>query len=334
MPNRATKVGREEPLLDLRSFARPGPAGRIRFSPAQLEQIVRTVSRAREVVVKVSKGATSTAGGIAHLRYIDRNGRLEIETDEGDHLKGKGIEKNLTGDWDLDSVNAQGRGPYRGKAGRKPARLVHNVILSMPKGTPPEKLLLASRDFARDQFSLKHRYALVLHTDQDHPHVHLVIKAVSEDGKRLNIRKATLREWRGLFAQHLRAHGIAANATERAVRGQTRSRFKDAIHRTSLRGDYRYLRERVQRMAGELRDGGLKPNSGKAKLLETRGEVITGWHGVADALVAAGQGALAEKIWRFIGRMRWPLTTDEQLVSKLEERTRIRERERQEERTR
>ena len=68
-------------------------------------------------------------------------------------------------------------GPYRGKAGRKPARLVHNVILSMPKGTPPEKLLRASRDFAREQFALKHRYVLTLHTDQDHPHVHLVIKA-------------------------------------------------------------------------------------------------------------------------------------------------------------
>jgi len=175
---------------------------------------------------KVSRGAISTAGVIAHLRYIDRNGRLEIETDEGDHLKGKGIEKDLTDDWDLDSANAQCRGPYRGKAGRKPARLVHNVILSMPKGTPPEKLLLASRDFAREQFALKHRYALAIHTDQDHPHVHLVVRAVSEDGKRLNIRKATLREWRGLFAQHLRAHGIAANATERAVRGQTLVEFQ------------------------------------------------------------------------------------------------------------
>lgn len=62
--------------------------------------------------------------------------------------------------------------------------------------------------------------------------------------------------------------------------------------------------------------------------------MIAGWHGVADALPAAGQGALAEKIWRFIGGMHRPLTTDEQLVSKLEERTGTRERQRQEERTR
>jgi hypothetical protein len=284
------------------------------------------VTRTPEVVVKVSRGSTSTAGVIAHLRYIDRSGRLEIETDEGDHLKGKGIEKGLTENWDLDSAHAQGRGPYRGKAGRKPARLVHNLILSMPKGTPPEKLLLASRDFAREQFALKHRYALAMHTDQDHPHVHLVVKAVSEDGKRLNIRKATLREWRGLFAQHLRAHGIPANATERAVRGQTRSAFRDGIHRASLRGDSRHLRERVQRVA--------ERHPGKTKLLETRSDVIAGWHAVADALLAAGQGALTEKIWGFIGGMHRPLTTDEQLASKLEERTRTRERERQEERIR
>ena len=334
MPIRATRVGGEAPLLDLRSFARPGLAGRVRFSPAQLEQIVRTVSRAREVVVKVTRGATSTAGAIAHLRYIDRNGKLDIETDEGERLRGKGIERDLIEDWDLDLADALSRGPYRGKAGRKPSRLVHNVILSMPKGTSPEKLLLASRDFAREQFALKHRYALALHTDQDHPHVHLVVKAVSEDGKRLNIRKATLREWRGLFAQHLRAHGIAANATERAVRGQTRSSFKDGIHRASLRGDSRYLRERVQRIAEEVRDGGLKPNPGKAKLLETRSNVIAGWHAVADALLAAGQGALAEKIRSFIGTMPRPLTTEEQLAGKLEERTRTRERDLEEERTR
>ncbi|MGH8199773.1 MAG: relaxase/mobilization nuclease domain-containing protein [Steroidobacteraceae bacterium] len=304
------------------------------LSPAQVEQIARTVARAPEVVVKITRGATSTAGAIAHLRYIDRNGELEIETDEGERLKGKGIEKEITADWDLDSTRAHGRGLYRGKPGPKPARLVHSVILSMPKGTPPEKLLLASRNFAREEFALKHRYVLVLHMDQDHPHVHLVIRAVSEEGKRLNIRKATLREWRGLFARHLREHGIAANATERAVRGQTRSGFKDGIHRASLRGDSRYLRERATRIAQELRNGGLKPSPGKTKLLETRRDVISGWNAAADALLAAGHGVLAEKIWGFLGAMHRPLTTDEQLAGRLEERTRTREREREEERTR
>jgi hypothetical protein len=282
----AIRAGRDAALFDIASLARHGPAGRVWLSPAQIEQIARTVARAPEVVVKVTRGATNTAGAIAHLRYIDRNGKLEIETDEGERLKGKGIEKDITADWDLESTRAHGRGPYRGRPGPKPAKLVHKVILSMPKGTPPEKLLLASRDFAREEFALKHRYVLVLHTDQDHPHVHLVIKAVSEEGTRLNIRKGTLREWRGLFARHLREHGVAANATERAVRGQTWSSFKDGIHRASLRRDSRHLRQRAARIAQELRNGGLKPSPGKAKLLETRRDVIAGWHAAADALLA------------------------------------------------
>ena len=90
----------------------------------------------------------------------------------------------------------------------------------------------------------------------------------------------------------------------------------------------------MRRIAEGGPDGDLKPEPGKTKLLETRSEVVAGWQGVADALLAAGRGALAEKIWRFIDGMHRPLTTDEQLVSKLEERTRTRERERQEERTR
>lgn len=121
MPNRVTRVGREAPLLDLRSFARPGPAGRARFSPAQLEQIVRTVSRTREVVVKVARGSASTAGVIAHLRYIDRNGRLEVETDQGEHLKGQGIEKQLVEDWDLASTKERPCQAARGARGWAPA---------------------------------------------------------------------------------------------------------------------------------------------------------------------------------------------------------------------
>lgn len=118
------------------------------------------------------------------------------------------------------------------------------------------------------------------------------------------------------------------------MRRQTCSSFKDSIHRASLRGDSRYLRERVRRIGEELRDGGLKPNPGKTKPLETRSDVIAGWRAVADALLAAGQGVIAEKVWGFIGGMHRPLTTDEQLVSKVEERPRTRERERQEERAR
>ena len=41
---------------------------------------------------------------------------------------------------------------------------------------------------------------------------------MSEQGIRLNVRKATLREWPREFARHLQVQGIAANATETVQR--------------------------------------------------------------------------------------------------------------------
>lgn len=90
----------------------------------------------------------------------------------------------------------------------------------MPAGTPPDKVLGAVRDFAREEFGTTHRYAMVLHTDEPHPHVHVVVKAVNEDGQRLNIRKETLRRWRREFARQLRAWGVAANAQTDAFVGR------------------------------------------------------------------------------------------------------------------
>lgn len=60
---------------------------------------------------------------------------------------------------------------------------------------------------------LKHGYVMVPHTDQPRPHVHVVLRAVSEEGERLNIRKATLRNWRPESAGYLRAPGVPANPT-------------------------------------------------------------------------------------------------------------------------
>jgi hypothetical protein len=311
MPRRQIEIGRElDMLLDIASFARRGPGAR--WSPQELELITLTARRTPEVMVKVSGGATSPQSALAHLKYIDRRGGLEIETDQGEVVHGNDVEKSLITEWELDLVAAESRSPYRGKAGRKAAKLVHNIVLSMPAGTPPVKLLAASREFAREEFALKHRYAMVLHTDQDHPHVHLVVKAVSEEGKRLNIRKATLRGWRRQFAAHLRAQGIAANATDRAVRGQVRGPVRDGIYRAALRGESRRDWARLARIA-QARGGQAAPLPGATKLQETRNAVVQGWHAVAERALENGLPHLAEQIWKLIGGMPAPQTDEERL---------------------
>jgi len=311
MPRRLIDLDKNRPLFDIASHARRGPGAR--WSPQELELITLTARRTSEVMVKVSGGATSPQGALAHLRYIDRRGGLEIETDQGEVVHGNDAEKSLITEWELDLLAAESRSPYRGKVGRKAAKLVHNIVLSMPAGTPPGKVLAASREFAREEFALKHRYAMVLHTDQDHPHVHLVVKAVSEEGKRLNIRKATLRGWRRQFAAHLRAQGIAANATELAARGQVRGPVRDGIYRAALRGESTHYQARLERIAQAARGGQAAPEPGAMKLQETRRAVVRGWHAAADRALENGFPHLAEQIWKLIGGMPAPQTDEERL---------------------
>lgn len=203
-------------LLDIVSYGRQGPKGTLRLSPAQIAEIDRTVRRVPEVMVKVlPKDGNSLHAVARHLNYIGRYGTLELESDYGESIRGNGIAARLLEDWDLDLDEHRGQMELASVCGRSP-KLVHKITLSMPPGTTAKGVLEAARNFARNEFVFKHRYALVLHTDEPHPHVHLVVKAVSEQGVRLNIRKATLRGWRGEFARHLRDQGIAATLpTER-----------------------------------------------------------------------------------------------------------------------
>jgi hypothetical protein len=149
---------------------------------------------------------------------------------------------------------------------------------------------------------------------------------MAADGKRLNIRRATLREWRREFARHLRNQGVAANATERAVRGETKPQKTDGIHRAALRGASTHYRRRADLVARELGTGGVKPEPGKNRLLATRREVVRGWSEVADSLVNQGQMELALAVRRFVDRMPSPNSEKEWLAERLLERTRARTR--------
>lgn len=322
MPKRLVDVRDGSALFDLVSYGRGGPGRSSGLSPGQIEQIARTVGRTPEVVVKVLPKDSNNARSIQkHIDYIGRRGDLDLETDDGAQLQGKGIGKDMLNDWDLDLETHQRESEFAKTRGRPAPKLVHKLMFSMPPGTPPQGVLAAVRNFAREEFALKHRYAMVLHTDEAHPHVHAVVKAVSEQGVRLNIRKATLREWRREFARHLRAQGIAANATERFVRGETKPQKLDGIYRATLRGDSTHTRARTEAVATDLLNGKVRMEPGKSTLMETRKEVERGWRAASDILLQEGQPELAARVRRFIDRMSPPRTEKEQLAAALLEST-------------
>jgi hypothetical protein len=309
MQKRVIDLRTERPLLDIASLGRRGPEAKL--TPNEVASIARTARRAPEVMVKVSGGARTLHGVGAHFDYIGRKGLNEIETDMGERLMERGFEDELLHDWDLD-LGVRRRHTDRAIAhGRKPPKLVHNLIFSMPKGTPADKLEAAVRAFALDRFALQHRYAMALHTHQGNPHIHLVVKAVSEQGVRLNIRKATLRDWRRQFATHLREQGIPANATERAVRGASRVPRTDGVFRSDERDSSTYVQERLNSFVRRDRN---QPEPGRAQLVATRRTVEQGWYAVHDVLEREGYLDVARDIRRFLAQMQPPLTERERIT--------------------
>lgn len=195
-------------------------------------QIVRTTRRTPEVMVKITNRLGAGKGMAAireHLTYISRNGKLELETDTGELIADKASRAAYTREWQEQ---------VRGKsiAELSPRREAINIILSMPAGTPPDKVREAASEFLKEEFGDRHRYCFVLHTDTDKPHVHAcVLAAPLTKGKRLNPRKADLQRWREGFAEQLRQRGIDANATPRRTRGATHQTQRQSAHHARQR---------------------------------------------------------------------------------------------------
>lgn len=180
---------------------------------------VGSADRVPEVVIKViSPGSNNLEAIRLHFQDLQNGENRALEMDFFcTPVVGKRAARALVDDWDLDLDELYWRLPGVPRR-RVTPKLVHKILFSMPSGTPPDKLLAAARNFAQQQFADRHRYALALHTDEPHPHVHMVLKAMTEGWEnRLNIRKPMLRQWRVEFARLLIAQGIPAKATRRTV---------------------------------------------------------------------------------------------------------------------
>jgi hypothetical protein len=286
-------------LLEPYSASRSGPTATDSFTRAQIEQIAHTVRHTPEVMVKVTGGGTKAGAVAAHIAYIGRKGALEIETDHGQRVTGRKEQKAILEDWHLELSAGQYRRPGSGKVTARATKLVHNLVLSMPAPTSPGKVLAAARKFTREKFGAMHRYAMVLHTDQRHPHVHIVVKAESEDGRRLHIDKQMLREWREDFARMMREQGVAANATPAAVRGRGRSTRSDASYRAEDRKQAAMKRSRIESAVRERSLPGATANQYGVRHEHMRHRILAQWKAVVDMLYMQGETVLAGEVRYF-----------------------------------
>jgi len=142
-----------------------------------------------------------------------------------------------------------------------------------------------------------------------YPHVHLVVKAENELGRRLHIDKQLLRDWREDFARLMREQGIAANATPRAIRGVNKTKRREGIFKAQFYGKSTVMHERMIGVATELYRSGTVDGPAPQRF-ETRKSLVSAWMKAAEVLDAQGEVILAGE-----GRLlRTPLSRQLDLV--------------------
>ncbi len=252
--NRVVKVN-PQPRLEANAARQRAAAIRERIEAT-------VVRRAPQVMVKVTGGGRGMQAIAAHFRYISKNGRLDMEDERGETIRGRDAVHALSDDWRFGGSRIEDVG-HRREA--------FNIMLSMPCGTDPLIVQRAAREFAQSELA-DHKYVMVLHDHQANPHVHISVRAESKHGRRLNPRRSDLHRWREVFAEKLRGYGVEAEATRQATRGQNMSHSE--LWRLKAKEDGRLRKARPTTSSGD-------------KTRTNRAEALKGWLHIGQALAGS-----------------------------------------------
>lgn len=226
---------RAKGLTGLRLNLKPPQNAPRQSAGAVRARIGSIAKRTPQVMVRISGGGKGMRHIRAHLAYITRNGKLPAIDQNDDRHLGRDELRELGHEMQFGGF------PVAEVSARREA---FNIILSMPEGTEAGAVCRAALRFAADEFH-GYQYAMVLHSyDSDpykdparHPHVHLCVKAMGDDGRRLNPRKQDLQRWRERFAERLREQGIDAAASSRLERLQPKRGEKQSVLHKKARGE-------------------------------------------------------------------------------------------------
>lgn len=293
-----------------------GGSGYAPLTASAKARLHRIVHRAPEVMVKVTGRSRGGGGHLkAHLDYITRNGKIPAHAQDGRIIVGRAALRALNDDWLLANAAES-----RGRSAANAAQSV-SLILSMPPGTSPDRLEQAALAWARETFGTRYDWIMARHDDTDHPHVHVSVRAVGPDGRRLAPGPQELQQWRERFARELRKLGIEAEATPRQARGKVRKTSSTAILKALERGVQpkvlMLVREQAEREAQAPTE--TKPHTW-SRAIQLRQENIRRAYLVrADALEIGtpDERQLATDIRLFVADMPVPLTHRQALLVEL-----------------
>ncbi len=243
----------------------------------------------KEVMVKITGFCKGTGHVKAHIDYISKHGKIELENESEAKYKGKEV-KEFSNDWKSDIDNYKRYKNQRDSV---------SIMLSMRKGVDSSSVKNAVREFAQKTFGENHKYGFVLHTHQNNPHCHLAVQCKGFDGKRLNPRKADLQHWREGFAEALQHEGVEATATPRRSRGVVKKAQRSALWHIEKGNEKRKPRitkvhaKKVKEAINEI-DLEAHNKPWEEKILERQSKIRHAWLTVAD-LIEQGKNTITFK---------------------------------------
>nr|WP_229359150.1 hypothetical protein [Halomonas salipaludis] len=150
---------------------------------------------------------------------------------------------------------------------------------------------------------------MALHTDTDSPHVHLTMRSLGYDGRRLNVKKGDPQKWREAFAAELECQGV--EATPRATRGVIKRGVSQVVHHIREKGLTPQVDQaKIQQVVEDFRDQWAgkapKPRPWEDRIKEHQTYVRKAWLMAAKELNQShdpDDQELAKRIVAFVGSM-------------------------------
>lgn len=185
---------------------------------------VRAARGMKQAIVKVASYAHGKARVQGMVDYINRKGKLVLETESGERIQGREQGKALVANWSRDFDR-----------GVKSRDAVH-VVFSMPPGSNVGALRESVRKAGARAFS-DQEWVFAIHEDTKHPHAHMIVKMRGrEKDKKLRLNKPQLYRLREIFAEAAREQGVMLAASSRAARGVGQKGKRQAIYHMHRKG--------------------------------------------------------------------------------------------------
>ena len=207
------------------------------FQPGKQKSGRHTVRRGgpQSFVKVIRNGGTSNAKGMkAQMNYLTQKGEVDLEL--SDLYFGVKLEKEewdeLIESWDVTGIN---KGDFD---------KTHHIVVSFPHHTDRDAAKRVGRAWAAEMFSSGnygdvYDYYTAYHTDQQHPHMHIVVnRRGMEHGNWLSIHRdgaLNYNTFRDVQVQLAAVEGIYLDASSRYSRGVSDRPIPDAEYRRAER---------------------------------------------------------------------------------------------------